>query len=125
VTTRTLRVMVVVDDDDEMRLLINRVLSSDPSLELSGEATTAAQAVEEARRLDPSLIILDHYIEGDVMGLQAAPMIHNVAPDAKILVFSNHDLASECEREPAVDAFLPKRRLTDLLATVQELLGVA
>jgi DNA-binding NarL/FixJ family response regulator len=124
VKAATLKVMVVVEDDDGMRLLIRRTLMGEAALELAGEASTASEAIEEAKTLHPDLVILDHFIEGDVMGLEAAPKIHDAAPHAKILLFSDHDLASESEREPAIDAFLPKRRLSELLPTVRQLLGL-
>jgi hypothetical protein len=67
---------------------------------------------------------LDHYIDGPVMGVQAAALIKEAAPDAKILVFSDYDLAAECRDEPAVDAFLHKRQRNHLLSTVLRLVGL-
>ena len=120
-----MRVLVVVEDNDEMRILVQRALRSDDRLEVGGWASTAAEAVEEARQTQPDLAILDHFIFGDVHGLQAAPMLKAVSPNTKILMFSDHDLTTEAEREPAVDAFLPKQRIRDLLKTVKDLLGLA
>lgn len=119
-----MKVLVVVEDDHDMQLLIKLTLQSDPRLEVAGCCATAADAVEAAREMQPSLVILDHFIEGDVMGLQAAPAIREVAPEARILLFTSHDLKLEASREPALDEFLLKRDIGKLMPTVQRLLGL-
>ncbi len=116
------KILVVVEDDADIRFLIKLTLRSDGRLEISGEAATAAEAVELARTEQPGLIILDHYIEGTVMGLDAVPELKAVAPASKILLFSSHDLSAEVARQPLVDAFLRKDRMSELLPTVQGLL---
>jgi DNA-binding NarL/FixJ family response regulator len=118
------KVLVVVEDDRDMQLLIELTLRADDRLEISGCCATAAEAVAEARRLQPALVILDHFIDGDVMGLEAAPAIKAAAPDARILLFTSHDLALEARREPALDAFLLKRDIGELMPTVQRMLGL-
>lgn len=119
------KILVVVEDDADIRFLIKLTLRSDGRLEVAGEAATAAEAVELARTEQPGLIILDHYIEGTVMGLDAVPDLKAAAPASKILLFSSHDLSAEVARQPLVDAFLRKDRMSELLATVQGLLELA
>jgi two-component system nitrate/nitrite response regulator NarL len=118
------KVLVVVDDDLDMRRAIRALLERDPRLEVLGEASSAAEAVEAARSTHPGLIVLDHLIDGPVTGLEAAPILKQVAPNAKILLFSAHDLRSEARRTPAVDAFLPKDRIDRLLPVALQLLGL-
>lgn len=118
------KVLVVVEDEPDMREVIRLTLARDTRLRILGEAASAAEAIELARAEDPGLIILDHSIEGDIMGLQAAPMLKKVAPDALILLFTAYDMAAEARREPAVDAFLRKDELARLLPTVDALLGL-
>jgi DNA-binding NarL/FixJ family response regulator len=116
------KVLVVVEDEEDMRLVIRLQLMADPRIEIAGEATSAAKAIELSRTLLPGLIILDHSIEGDVMGLQAAPMLKQAAPQAKILLFTAFDLKREAVAEPAVDEYLSKADLPKLLPTVQRML---
>lgn len=118
------RVLVVVEDEADIRWLIRITLESDPRIELFGEAASATDAIELARAADPGLIVLDHSIEGDIMGLQAAPLLKQVAPHAKILMFTAYDLRAEAAREPAIDEFLLKTNLDQLLPTVQRLLDL-
>ena len=121
--TRTVKILVIVEDEPDMRMMIRAILKVDDRLEIVGEAASAAEAIEEARTLDPGLIILDHSIEGDVMGLDAAPLLKRVAPFAKILLFSAFDLEAEAAAEPAIDGFLSKSNVRKLLPTVQRMLG--
>lgn len=119
-----LQVLVVVEDDPGMRVLIEEVLSEDPRLELNGEALGLPKALELTASLQPDLLILDHFIEGDIMGLEAAPMLKEASPRSKVLLFTSHDLTVEADREPAVDQILLKKHLDRLLPTVQALVGL-
>jgi DNA-binding NarL/FixJ family response regulator len=118
----TVRVLVIVEDEPDMRMMIRSILLTDSRIEIVGEAASAAEAIEVARSMDPGLVILDHSIEGDIMGLEAAPLIKAVAPNAKILLFSAFDLKKEADAEPAIDAFLGKSDVSLLLKTVQWML---
>ena len=119
-----MKVLVVVEDDTDMRLLIELTLREEKELDVAGSCATAAAAVDQAKELQPDLVILDHFIEGDIMGLHAAPLIKDVAPDARILLFTSHDLELEARREPAIDRFLLKRDISSLMPTVREMLGL-
>lgn len=114
----------MVEDDVGMRVLIQELLRDDDRLELTPAAATLDEALQLAGTTQPALVILDHYIEGDVMGLQAAPMLKKAAPECKILLFTSHDLTVEASREPAIDGILLKRNFDHLLPTVQSLLGL-
>lgn len=114
----------VVEDEPDMRMLIRLALTRDERLAPAGEAASAEAALELVESNPPNLIVLDHSIEGDVMGLQAAPLLKARAEGAKILLFTAHDMAQEAGDEPAVDAYLRKDRIDQLLLTVQRLLGL-
>ena len=118
----TTKVLVIVEDEPEMRQLVRMLLSRDPRIEVMGEASTAEAAIELARSLQPGLIVLDHFIDGPVMGADAAPALKAAAPSARILLFTAYDMATRARDEPAIDAFLRKDELTKLLTTAQRLL---
>ncbi len=121
-----MNVLVVVEDDPDMRMLIRLTLALEERFLVSGEAASAADALDVVRSTDDlDLIILDHFIDGDIMGLQAAPLLKAAAPRAKILLFTSHDLATEARREPAIEAYLSKGELDELVPTAQRLLGLA
>lgn len=119
------RVLVVIEDDPDFRRLIRLTLSSDDRIEVDGEAANAEEAIPLARETQPQLVVLDHFIEGTIMGLDLAPLIKREAPGARILLFTTHDLAVEVARQPAIDRYLRKHDLADLLPTVREMLGLS
>jgi two-component system, NarL family, response regulator DesR len=116
--------LMLVEDDPDYRLLIRVTIGVDPRFEMSGEAPSIEIGVELARDAHPRLIILDHDLEGEMVGLSAAPKLKAAAPDAKILLFTAYDLEAEARREPAIDAYLRKDDIGNLLPTAQRLLGL-
>ena len=116
---------MIVEDDLDMRLLIRITLERDDRLEVVGEASSAEEALDLARTLEPGLIVLDHAIEGTLSGLEAAPLLKAAAPNAKILLFTAYDLEREARAEPAIDGYLRKDDLDLLLPTVERLLELA
>jgi DNA-binding NarL/FixJ family response regulator len=112
----------IVEDEPDMRLLIRLALTRDPRFEPVGEAASADDALELVGDREPALIVLDHSIEGSMMGLEAAPLLKDKAGGAKILLFTAFDMSAEAAAEPAVDAYLRKDRIDQLLATAQRLL---
>lgn len=118
------KVFVVVEDEPDMRMLISMMLAKDDRLELLGEAASADEALDVIDALDPGLIVLDHGIEGELMGLEAAPLLKAKAPNAKILLFTAFDMSREAAAEPAVDGFLRKDRIDQLLPTALHLLDL-
>jgi DNA-binding NarL/FixJ family response regulator len=119
------KVLVVIEDDPDFRRLIRLTLAGEPRLHVEGEAATADEALALARATQPALVVLDHFIQGAVMGLELAPLLKREVPGAAILLFTTHDLAVEVAREPAIDRYLRKHDLDRLLPTIRDMLGLA
>ncbi len=119
-----MNVLVVVEDDPGMRILIHEMLGEDPAITICGELADLDAALEAATSSCPELMILDHFIEGDVMGMEAAAKLKEACPTTKILLFTSHDLTVEVSREPAIDRILLKKHLDELLPTVRSMLGL-
>lgn len=118
-------VLVAIEDDQAFQVLIRATLRSEPDLDVLDEMpTTVERALEVAREVQPNLIILDHNLGGEMVGIGAAPKLKEAAPDAKILLFTAYDVEAEARREPAVDAFLRKDDVDELVSTSQRLLGL-
>lgn len=115
---------MLVEDDADYRLLIRVTLGADPRFEMSGEAPTVESGIELAKVAHPNLIILDHNLDGQMVGLSAAPLLKAAAPESKIVLFTAYDLEAEARREPTVDAFVRKDEIGKLLPTAQRLLGL-
>jgi CheY-like chemotaxis protein len=110
--------ILVVENDDDMAALVVRMLAGGDGLEVGAVVCAPGDVVGEVERLRPDLVILDQFLDGAETGISIAPRIKAVSPETKILLFSALDLDWEARREPAIDAFLPKRRLRDLTSAV-------
>jgi DNA-binding NarL/FixJ family response regulator len=116
--------VVVIEDDLDMQHLIRLALEVQPELEVVGEATTADGGVSMVEQAQPDAVVLNHYLDDGGRGLDIVPRLKVVAPRAKVLLFSSHDLTVEASRQPDLDAFLNKRRLTSLPSALSSMLGL-
>lgn len=114
----------VIEDDLDLQFLVQLKFRADTRTRFCGAATNSTDAIELVRGADPGVIVLDHFIDGQIMGLQLAPLLKSVSPNSKIIFFTSHDLALEASREPAIDAYLRKSDLAKLLPTAQRLAGL-
>jgi signal transduction histidine kinase len=84
--TATVRVLVV-DDVADIRKLIRMTLERGEVFDVVGEAGDGAEAIAEAARLQPDVVVLD--LSMPVMdGLEALPEIIAASPKSKVLVLS-------------------------------------
>ena len=117
-------ILVAVEDDPAFQVLIRATLAEASELDILEEMpATVERALEVAREVQPRLIILDHNLGGEMVGLSAAPRLKEAAPNAKILLFTSYDIGAEASREPAIDAFVRKDNVDQLLSTSNRLLG--
>lgn len=125
-TDTPMQVLVVVEDDPDVQFLVESIFSTDPRFNAADVAESAEAALEwSARTPGPGVIVLDHGLAGSLTGLAAAPRIKDLAPLAKIILFTAHaELRSLAEEEPAIDAFLLKTDSTQLLPLAQRLTGL-
>lgn len=82
--------VLIVEDHAVVREGTREILARDPTLDVTGEAGTAAEAMRLARELPPDVILLDLALP-DRNGIDAIPDITEAAPKAKILVLSAYD----------------------------------
>lgn len=114
--------VVLVEDDPTVRSVIEILLSTEPDLELVGSAATAQGGIDLVQDLKPDLVLLDNQLEGAMTGLQAAPSLKAAAPSVVVLLCTALDLADASMREPAIDGYLRKDNLVDLVDSCRDLL---
>jgi len=93
------KITVLVCDDHELfREGVKTILSSQPDIEVVGEAADGKEAIEEALRLNPNVVLMD--ISMPVLkGFDAVRRIRKARPDAKVLiltVYDDEDLVARC-----------------------------
>lgn len=117
--------VVLVEDDATVRGVVEILLSTEPDFELVGVASTAEHGIELVQQLAPDLVLLDNQLEGVLTGVEAAPQIKSAAPSVVVLLCTALDLAVAAAQEPAIDGYLRKDSLADLVDVVRALLGRA
>ena len=101
--------VLICDDNAAMRTLLAVVVESSPALCVAGEAGDGDEAVAEARRHQPDVILLDLAMPRR-SGLEALPELRSVAPDARIIVLSGFAAATVADQilELGAAAYLEK-----------------
>jgi len=116
--------ILVADDDDQVRSLVARVLN-DAGYEVAA-AAEGREALRLARRLKPSLVVLDVDMPG-LSGLEVARRIRatkTIAPTPILVASAGPGQPNvAAATEAGADAYLVKPfKLTELLALVRLLL---
>jgi DNA-binding NarL/FixJ family response regulator len=95
--------VLICDDNEPLRAVLRDVIGLRPSLRVVGEACDGNEAIEEAARLQPEIILLDLAMPRKT-GLDALPELRQVAPAAEIIVFSGFSATSVAEEAIALGA---------------------
>lgn len=100
VMTETIRILIA-DDHAIVRKGLRTLISSEPGMEIVGEAEDGVKAVLQARALRPDVILLDMMMPRQ-NGLEAIKQIMDERPDARILVLTS--FAEDDKVFPAIKA---------------------
>jgi DNA-binding NarL/FixJ family response regulator len=85
---RTVRILIA-DDHPVVRRAVRSTLEVHPHFEVCGEALDGAQAVEETKKLNPDVIVLN--VTMPVMnGFEAARRIRTIKPESAIVILSSN-----------------------------------
>jgi DNA-binding NarL/FixJ family response regulator len=116
----TVRV-VVVDDNDLLRAGLVTVLTSDPDVEVVGEAVDGPAAVLVCGRTSPDVVLMDVEMPGGD-GLAATEALGSQAPGIRVLILTMFDLdeyVSDALRAGAAGFLLKTTPPRELLAAVK------
>jgi len=114
--------VLVVDDIQLIRKRLSIILSEHSDVVVVAEASSGWEAIEEAKECQPDVVLLDISMP-ELNGLQAAPLIKQVAPAAQILIVTHHNSHFFMRAAFAVGAlgFLEKKNAgTELLGAVKD-----
>ncbi|MGI8928166.1 MAG: response regulator [Candidatus Limnocylindrales bacterium] len=112
--------VLIADDEDLMRAGLIELLTADPGIEIVGQASTGRQAVEQARRLTPDVVLMDVRMP-DLDGIAATRELTKAAPDVKVLIlttFEQDDYVFGALRAGASGFLLKRTRPEQLIAAV-------
>lgn len=118
--------VLVVDDHVFIRRGVCGLFAEHPDFEVCAEAANGQEAINQVRKLNPHVVILD--ISMPVMtGLEAAAEIRRIAPTTRIVMLTMHDGAAQRDlaRKAGADAFVTKTEAaSQLIQVVRSVLGV-
>lgn len=108
--------VLLVDDHAIVREGYRRLLEDEASISVVGEAGNAARAYEQARSLEPDVVVMDIALPG-VSGIEATRRMLRDQPQLRILVFSMYDDAIYARRalEAGALGYLSKATAPEVL----------
>lgn len=110
--------ILVVDDHFMVRLGLIGAISAEPDIEIVGEASNGADALECFQRLRPDITLMDGILP-DIHGVEVTRRILVIAPEARVIMVSINETAEDIHR--AMDAgargYMPKSSEKDAIVT--------
>jgi len=82
--------ILLADDHTILRAGLKMMLNAQPDMEVIGEAQDGRQAIHEAQRLQPDVILMDITMP-DMNGIEATKQIKRAQPEIKVLVLTMHE----------------------------------
>ena len=116
--------VLVVDDYEPWHRFVTAALRSHPEFEIIGQASDGAEAVRQARDLQPDLILLDIGMP-TINGIEAARRIRECTPQSKILVVSENrssEIAQEALEAGAGGYVIKSDAASELLPAIKAVL---
>jgi two-component system, chemotaxis family, chemotaxis protein CheY len=118
--------VVLVDDDEEIRMIVGTAINS-LNCEVVAEGASGAEAIQLYRDHAPDLLMLDVTMAG-MSGLDALSQIRREFPNAFVMMLtSSSDLETvrECIRHGAARYILKDTSMARIRVMVSEALGLA
>lgn len=114
--------MVVVDDDPDVRALLEMMFETDGRFRLVASTPDLSDALRLAERVQPDAVVLDLSAEG-AEGWDALPELRRRVERARIVVFSAFpEVVSLLDAlEAGADAYLDKASVWELVPIMAEL----
>lgn len=115
--------VLLVDDHHVLRDGLQLLLSSEPDIEVVGEAADGAQALASAAELKPDVIVMDLGLP-DISGIEVTRQISQTLPEIRVVVLSMHTRKEFVVKsiEAGADGYIPKstthESLLDAIRTV-------
>ena len=88
--------ILVVDDHGIVREGLKMVLGLEADFEVVGEAASGREAVAQATRLRPDVVLMD-VLMNEVSGIDACREIKSAFPETRVLMLTSHDAAQAVE----------------------------
>jgi DNA-binding NarL/FixJ family response regulator len=117
--------ILIVDDHEVVRQGVRMILSARPQWEVVGEAVNGKEALEQAKKLDADVIIMDITMP-EMSGIEATREIAKMKLRSAVLIFTMHESKNLADtvREAGARGFVLKSHAArDLLEALESLLS--
>jgi len=81
--------ILLAEDHEMVREGLRLIISAQPDMEVIGEVGDGRAAIEEGKRLDPDIIVMDISMP-KLNGLKATEKLKECCPNAKVLALTRH-----------------------------------
>lgn len=81
------KAVLIADDNAFIRTALHEFFEREPDFQVCGVAENGREAIEEARRLHPDLIVLD-FAMPVMNGLDAARVLRQIMPTVPLILYS-------------------------------------
>jgi len=115
--------VLIVDDHELVRAGLRSLLQAEPDVEIVSEAATGSQALVQARRLHPEVVLLDARLP-DMAGPDVCRGLCEALPDVAVAIlttFTDDELVRQCVRAGAKGYLLKEIPRLDLAASIRSL----
>jgi PAS domain S-box-containing protein len=101
--------VLFADDHQVMRQGLIQLIASQPDIQVVGEAANGREALEQARRIRPDVIVMDISMP-EMDGIEATRHIKSEMPEVRVIGLSMHDdeHLAETMRKAGAEAFVSK-----------------
>ena len=90
--------VLIVDDLSSIREFLKINLSSEPDIEVVGLADNGKEAITQAEKHQPDIILMDINMPGAIDGIQATERIVTRFPESKVLLLTSQDDRAQLDR---------------------------
>lgn len=113
--------LVLVDDHEVVRNGLRMLLEHQQNMEIIGEASTGARAIELAAQLQPDVIVMDITLP-DISGIEATREIKKAQPSSAIVALTIHEDEQYFFEmlQAGASGYVPKRAASeDLISAIR------
>jgi DNA-binding NarL/FixJ family response regulator len=113
--------VLLVDDQELMRMAFRMVIESQPDLRVAGEAATGLEAIAQVQALQPDVLLMDVRMP-DLDGVEATRRIVGSGNGARVIILTTFDLDEyvyAALRAGASGFLLKDAQPADLLAAIR------
>ena len=117
--------VLVVDDHVLFAEALSAMLDAEPSVEVVGLATNGADAVEQAERLEPDVVLMDISMP-DLDGFEATRRILARRPATRVLIVTGSDASQDvaAAREVGAAGYVTKDQIgAELIDAILDVAG--